>query len=150
MPVIYYGEEVARGGSVWPTNRNDMPWGKRDIRPGKGVKRDDGLREYYQKIIAARREHPALTHGEYVELSTDGDLLVFAKRDEETSDAVIVAVNRGDAPAAFEAASPTEWGGVGMCEIISGSTLPAGATLEVTIPGATAQYWVADKHKAGE
>ena len=144
MPVIYYGEEVARSGSVWPTNRNDMPWGKRDIRPGKGVKRDEGLRDYYRKIIAARRAHPALARGEYVELSTDGDLLVFAKRHEESGDAVIVAVNRGDAAATVQFAVPAEWGSASAREIISGSRLPAGATLEVTVPGRTAQYWAAD------
>jgi glycosidase len=149
MPVIYYGEEVARSGSVWPTNRNDMPWGDRDIRPGKGIGRDEGLRDYYRKIIAARRDHPALSRGEYVELSTEGDLLVFAKRDEETNDAVIVAVNRGDAAATAQVAVPAEWGSVGAREIISGSRLPAGATLEVIVPGRTAQYWVADVTATG-
>jgi glycosidase len=121
-----------------------MPWGKRDIRPGKGVKRDEGLRDYYRKIIAARRAHPALARGEYVELSTDGDLLVFAKRHEESGDAVIVAVNRGDAAATVQFAVPAEWGSASAREIISGSRLPAGATLEVTVPGRTAQYWAAD------
>lgn len=150
MPVIYYGEEVARGGSVWPTNRKDMPWGKRDIRPGKGVKRDESLRDYYRKIIAARRDHRALTRGEYVELSTDGDLLVFAKRHVESGDAVIVAVNRGDAAATVQVSTLEEWGGGGVREVISGAALPAGAALDVTVPGLTAQYWVADATTTGE
>jgi alpha-amylase len=149
MPVIYYGEEVARSGSVWPTNRNDMPWGKRDIRPGKGVKRNEGLRDYYRKIIAARRAHPALARGEYVELSTDGDLLVFAKRHAESGDAVIVAVNRGDAATVVQLAAPVEWGNSGAREIISETTLPAAAALELTVPGRTAQYWVADTAATG-
>jgi alpha-amylase len=150
MPVIYYGEEVARGGSVWPTNRKDMPWGKRDIRPGKGVTRDESLRDYYRKIIAARRDHRALTRGEYVELSTDGDLLVFAKRHVESGDAVIVAVNRGDAAATVQVSTLEEWGGGGVREVISGAALPAGAALDVTVPGLTAQYWVADATTTGE
>ena len=56
IPTIYYGEEVARDGSVWPLNRNDMPWGARDVQPGKGVKRDEDLRAYYRKLIEARRK----------------------------------------------------------------------------------------------
>jgi hypothetical protein len=76
-------------------------------------------------------------------------LLVFAKRDEETNDAVIVAVNRGDAAATAQVAVPAEWGSAGAREIISDSSLPAGATLEVIVPGRTAQYWVADVTATG-
>ena len=36
IPTIYYGEEVARDGSVWPLNRNDMPWGERDVHARQG------------------------------------------------------------------------------------------------------------------
>jgi hypothetical protein len=32
IPVIFYGEEVGREGSVWPKNREDMPWGDRRHR----------------------------------------------------------------------------------------------------------------------
>jgi len=57
---IYYGEEVARDGSVWPLNRNDMPWGSRSVLPGKGLKRDESLRGYYRTLIATRRANPAV------------------------------------------------------------------------------------------
>ena len=150
MPVIYYGEEVARGGSVWPTNRNDMPWGKRDIPPGKGDKRDEEMREFYRKLIATRRTHPVLSRGEYVELSTDGDLLVFAKRDAESDDAVIVAVNRGADEISVEVAAPGEWGGRGARDAIGGATIPADNNkLTLNVPGGRAQYLVKDTAGAG-
>ncbi|MCW8965963.1 MAG: alpha-amylase family glycosyl hydrolase [Candidatus Pacearchaeota archaeon] len=99
IPVIYYGEEVARSGSVWPTNRKNMPWGSRDIPPGKGAQRDEALRDYYRKFISIRKLHPALSRGDYQILSTKKDpLLVYARHDDETGDVAIVAVNRTDKP----------------------------------------------------
>ena len=43
IPMIYYGEEVGRADSVWPMNRSDMPWGTRDVLPGKGDQARRGL-----------------------------------------------------------------------------------------------------------
>ncbi len=95
IPMIYYGEEVGRGGSEWPTNRNDMPWGERDILPGKGVARDESLRLYYKELIRIRHQHPALTRGDYSLLSGPQDsLLAFSRIDAESGDAVVVVVNR--------------------------------------------------------
>lgn len=95
IPVIYYGEEVARSGSVWPSNRKDMPWGNRDVLPGKGIMRDESLRDYYRKFISIRKMHPALSRGDYQILSAKKNpLLVYARHDDKTGDVVIVAVNR--------------------------------------------------------
>ena len=93
LPMIYYGEEVARPGGDWPDNRGDMPWGARDILPGKGKARDEAMRADYTKLIAIRKAHPALSRGAHTTISTDGDLLVFARKYE--NDEVLVAVNRG-------------------------------------------------------
>ena len=62
-------------------NRNDMPWGNRGVLPGKGVKRDEALRDYYRKLIDVRRNHTALSRGAFRRLSSDGDLLVFERHD---------------------------------------------------------------------
>lgn len=97
LPTIYYGEEVARPGGDWPDNRSDMPWGNRDVMPGKGKPRDESLRADYTKLIAIRKAHPALSRGAHTTVSTDGDLLVFSRKHE--GDEVIVAVNRGGEPA---------------------------------------------------
>lgn len=96
MPVIYYGEEVARQGQAWPYNRMDMPWGESDIKPGSGIKRDESLREYYQALIMLRRQHPAMYAGTYTLLLAQGDQMVFMRDHEEKDDHVIVVVNRSD------------------------------------------------------
>jgi alpha-amylase len=110
MPVIYYGEEVARGGHEWPLNRNDMPWGERPIRPGGGVARDEALRAYYQALIRIRREHPALTRGDFTLLSGPQDpLLAFARADAASGDRVVVLVNRDDQGAQADYPLPPGW-----------------------------------------
>jgi alpha-amylase len=120
LPMIYYGEEVGRPGGDWPDNRSDMPWGNRKIEPGAGKPRDEVMRAWYKKLIAVRRAHPALSHGIYESVSSDGDLLVFRRRDEAAKDTVLVAVNRGAQAATVAFDPPAEWEGRAAYDEISG------------------------------
>lgn len=143
MPQIYYGEEVGRLGGDWPENRTDMPWGDMDIQPGKGKPRNEELRDYYKRIIAARRAHPAFSHGDYTELSTEGDLLVFQRSHEPSGDSVIVAANRSKAEAAATIPLPESWMGKSITDAVTGEDLgEAGAQMALTVPGLTARYLV--------
>ena len=136
IPVVYYGEEVARLGGEWPENRSDMPWGARNLLPGAGLPRDDDLRRDYQKLIAIRRAHPALSRGDHAGLSTDGDLYVFARRDVQSGDAVVVAVNRGKDVASASFAAPPEWRSAKIVDLMDASApdLAEGAgTVTITV-----------------
>ncbi|MFY0581700.1 alpha-amylase family glycosyl hydrolase [Cystobacter fuscus] len=106
MPVIYYGEEVGRPGGDWPANRGDMPWGERRVGPGAGLPRDESLRQFYQKLVALRRAHPALSRGSHQGLATEGDVYTFVRHDPESGDAVVVAVNRGGKKAPSRSPGP--------------------------------------------
>lgn len=108
VPTIYYGEEVGRMGGDWPENRSHMPWGDRDILPGKGDARDEALRDFYKRLIAARKNLKPLAYGDYVELATDGDVLVFGRQMNEPKEMVVVVVNRGEA-AEFSIPWPEMW-----------------------------------------
>lgn len=134
LPMIYYGEEVGRPGGDWPDNRSDMPWGSRRIQPGAGQPRDEALRADYKKMIAIRRAHKAFSRGVHTGLSTDGDLLVFLQRDEASGDAVVVAVNRGSAPATAAFDAPAEWRDAPVRDEWSGEAVPrAGARIEAAV-----------------
>jgi alpha-amylase len=124
IPVVYYGEEVGRLGGEWPDNRSDMPWGTRDVLPGAGLPRDDALRRDYQKLIGIRKAHPALSRGNHIALSTEGDLYVFARRDAASKDLVVVAVNRGSEPATATFAAPPEWEAARVVDSLDASTTP--------------------------
>ena len=150
IPVIYYGEEVGRRGGAWPTNRGDMPWGERAVAPGHGVPRDEALRTYYRDLIALRRTHPALTRGTFRELSTAGDLLVFAREDEASGDAVIVAVNRGADAAAAAVPLPERWRGLAVREALSGApAMLEDGRLAIKAPPRTAQVYVTEPGTRG-
>ena len=124
LPVVFYGEEVGRDIGKWPMNRSDMPWGDRPVRPGAGISRDEALRGWYQRLLAARRTHPALGHGGHRTLSAEGDLLVFVREDAASGDAVLVAVNRGGARAEVTVTRPAVWGrGAAREALGSGATL---------------------------
>lgn len=147
IPVIYYGEEVARSGGNWPTNRKDMPWGKREIEPGAGVSRDESLRAYYKSLISLRRAHRALTLGAFDALATDGDLLVFMRLDQASGDSVIIAVNRGDEPAAMSVARPLSWGSEAqIIEVMAGDEVAAAeGVIESVVPPVSARIFVSAK-----
>jgi alpha-amylase len=146
IPVVYYGEEVGRLGGEWPDNRSDMPWGTRDVLPGAGLPRDDALRRDYQKLIAIRKAHPALSRGKHVVLSTEGDLYVFARRDAASKDVVVVAVNRGSEPATATFAAPPEWEAAKVVDSLDASTTPptrASGSLTVKLGPRQSQILVA-------
>ena len=140
IPMIYYGEEVARRGGDWPENRSDMPWGARNILPGAGAPRDETLRNDYRRLIAIRRSHPALSRGTHAAISTEGDLYVFVRRDAASRDAVVVAVNRGAASATARFPAVAEWETLPPQELWSGGGIrTADGTLEVEVPAAAAR-----------
>jgi glycosidase len=146
MPTIYYGEEVGRPGTTWPMNRTDMPWGARDVQPGKGEQRDEALREYYKALIALRRENVALSKGAYKRLSADGDLLVFERSDAETGNAVVVAINRASAPTSVTVPVPSGWGEGAIVDGLSGAAATReGASLVADVPARTARIYVVKK-----
>ena len=146
IPMIYYGEEVGREiGKDWTENRSDMPWGDRPILPGKGIPRDEDMRAYYRKLIAARRDFPALATGEYVELSAEGDALVFARAGE--SSAAVVAVNRSADSAAVREADVSGlpgWRAAKFARDVvgGGRAVRAGNFLKLDIPPLAAMYFV--------
>jgi alpha-amylase len=143
IPTIYYGEEVARDGSVWPLNRNDMPWGSRGVMPGKGARRDEGMREYYRKLVDARRSNPSLSRGTYRTLASDGDLLVFERLDAETGNAAVVAINRGKSEARATIQPPAAWKG-SAGEVITGAPASLdGGSFELVVPPRQARVYVA-------
>jgi glycosidase len=142
IPMIYYGEEVGRPGGDWPDNRSDMPWGDRKILPGAGKPRDEALRADYRKLIAIRRAHTAFSRGVHSGLATDGDLLVFLQRDEASGDAVVVAVNRGSAPAAASFAAPAEWGDSPVEDVWNGEPVARTAgRIEATVAPRSARIF---------
>ena len=65
---------------------------------------------------------------------SDGDLLVFLRRDEASKDSVVVAVNRGTEPATASFDAPAEWGDAPVKDEWTGSEVPrSGGRIEITV-----------------
>lgn len=150
MPVIYYGEEVARGGSEWPLNRNDMPWGDRDILPGKGIERDEAMRDYYKFLIALRKAHPALRQGDYLLLTGPQDPgLAYIRHDAGSNDRVLVIANRGAESLQASYPLPDTWPAGILVDARTQETLPvADRRINVTIPAKSVRIFLPDVRKA--
>lgn len=103
VPVIYSGDEVGRLAGDWPDNRPDLPapaaWDARAL-------------DHHRRLVALRRQHPALSRGAHRTLLADGDLLVFLRwwKDElgSVADAAVVAIHRGAEPRAVDLPFPPE------------------------------------------
>ncbi|MBZ5588813.1 MAG: DUF3459 domain-containing protein, partial [Acidobacteriia bacterium] len=138
-------EEVGRLGGDWPENRSDMPWGQREILPGRGEPRDEALRADYQRLIAIRRAHPALWRGAHEKLVAEGDLLVFLQKDPKSDDAVVVAINRGSTPAVARFAAPEAWTGRSVTDVWNGTAVPlTTGTIETTVESKAARILARD------
>ena len=136
IPVIYYGEEVARAGSEWPLNRTDMPWGDRDIMPGKGLARDESMRAYYKALLRIRHQHPALSRGDYTLVSGPKDaVLAYLRHDVNSDDSVMVLVNRDSRESKADFALPVAWGGKPVVDELERKPVTVAAgRMEITMP----------------
>lgn len=83
-PVIYYGAEVGMSGAGDPGSRGPMRW---DLANSENEEL-----QWYKKLIAIRKSHPALRIGDFTALDTDR-LLGFARRTDKTLETVFVLVN---------------------------------------------------------
>jgi neopullulanase len=97
-PAIYYGDELAMEGASDPDCRRGYPVIDEALSPDA-----EETRAFVQAAIRARREHPALRHGE-VRVAGAGERWVALERTAAGRRA-LVAVNAGDEPATIDLAS---------------------------------------------
>ena len=89
-PSVYYGDEVGLRGGRDPDCRRAMPWDPAGW--------DADLLNFFQKVIAVRRAHPALRRGDYVRLTADSALGVYAFLRQAGGERIAVVLNTRDAP----------------------------------------------------
>lgn len=117
-PMLYYGTEVGMWGGHDPDVRMPMVWSDMKFDPQatdpRGFERkpdavevDKDLLAFYKSAIALRRENRALSLGEYRALGAfdkEQTLVYLRKLDDK---ALVVAINRSDAPQTVEVELPT-------------------------------------------
>jgi glycosidase len=101
-PTIYYGDEVALTGADDPDTRRTYPWTDDDGEAGQsGFSQnltpgtpDHALRDHYRALIAARKQNPALTAGDFRALLADDTNETVAFGRKTGKQAAILALNR--------------------------------------------------------
>lgn len=105
IPMLYYGDELGLLGGGDPDNRRDMPaWafsvdGRAAPHPDEALIGSDEIFARVQRLIALRQSHPALVHGDIVELWRKGargeNIYAFVRLDP--ADPIVVVLNNDQA-----------------------------------------------------
>jgi glycosidase len=99
MPMIWQDEEY-EPQAMDPRGREREP---------DEVEFDEELFNFYKRVIALRREHDALNHGDFAIVTTDDAQHVIVTSRTSKREKLIVAINRGeqDAHVHFDVHSPS-------------------------------------------
>lgn len=120
-PMIYYGDEVGMWGANDPDCRKPMVWEDLVYEPEAtlpdGSKRDrpdtvevnHDLLEYYRRLIALRRELPALRRGSFETVRIDDERQLYGFRRKLGSEEVLVVLNNSNAEEQVTLASDGDW-----------------------------------------
>jgi cyclomaltodextrinase len=87
-PSIYYGDEVGLRGGRDPDCRRAMPW--------DAAQWDTDLLDFFKKVIAIRRTHPALRRGDYVRLYAGDSQGVYAFLRQTDDERIVVVLNNSE------------------------------------------------------
>ncbi len=90
VPNIFYGDEIGMEGGKDPDNRRAMPWEESQW--------DRGLREFYQKVIAARNQHAVLQDGKFETLCVDDEHSIYGFVRCNPQERALVLFNRSTQP----------------------------------------------------
>jgi len=122
MPLLYYGDELARAGGEWPANRSDMPWADGDER----------MREKVKKLMSLRH----LATGPIRILARTGGLVVF-----ERGDGTVIGLNAGPGPASVPLAGKWHellgWGAT----VANGTLMVPGRSAGLLLKRVIPLYW---------
>ena len=84
VPSVYYGDEAGIEGYGDPFCRKPFPWGREDA----------DLLSHYRALGKLRREHPALTRGEFRFIEHDATSFVFERASDD--ERILVLANVGE------------------------------------------------------
>jgi cyclomaltodextrinase / maltogenic alpha-amylase / neopullulanase len=104
-PMIYYGDEVGMWGANDPCCRKPMVWDDMSYAPEAvlpdGTRREQpdavevnaDLLRAYRTLIHLRRQHPALSLGDFTTLLVDDERQIYAYRRSHAGQTLVVALN---------------------------------------------------------
>lgn len=94
-PVIRAGDEIGLGSAA-SAGRATYAW--------DAGARDASLRDFYQRLLLLRRDHPALRRGSFTPVYAEGDIYAYVRRSSE--EVLLVILNRSESEATFKLPLP--------------------------------------------
>ena len=88
-PSIYYGDEIGMSGGNDPGSRGAFPWERTDLW-------NERLLEAHRSLIALRKDHRVLRHGNYRRLPVENGSSLYAFAVEDEEERLLIAVNVSD------------------------------------------------------
>jgi neopullulanase len=107
IPEIYYGDEIGMTGGGDPDNRHDFPGGfpgdKQNAFAKSGrTPEQQALFAHVQRLLALRRSHAALRHGQLWNIFWNKNAYAFART--SASERILIVANAGSKPQAVDLA----------------------------------------------
>jgi cyclomaltodextrinase len=125
-PCVYYGDEIGLDGRADPDCRKAFPWDH--------DRWDMELLEYYKKCIFLRNDHSAIRRGKFQILYAEGEILSFARFNND--ECILVILNTDRKSRTVQIFLPPETRRKGEFSLVFDSThfQMDKDTLEITIP----------------
>ncbi|MSR44685.1 MAG: DUF3459 domain-containing protein [Phycisphaerales bacterium] len=148
-PMIYYGDEVGMWGADDPTNRKPMLW--KDLEPYDGPDDntvDEMHYQWYKRVIALRRVHPALREGTFETLLCDDDQDVWIFLRTLGSDTLLVAINASEKEARLDLVQTTLGAPTGRWRTIfggEGAAVADDAFPRISVGALSGRVWILER-----
>jgi alpha-glucosidase len=104
---------------------------------------DRSIYQLHRRLIALRRQHPALRVGSYRPIAAEGDVLAFVR--EAGEERILVALNMGPEPAALAFPQPAAGGRLLLSTFLDRADEPIAASVDLRgneglVIGSTAMF----------
>ncbi|MBN2601926.1 MAG: hypothetical protein JXR87_08035, partial [Candidatus Marinimicrobia bacterium] len=128
VPIVFYGDEFGMTGANDPDNRRMMRFGD-DL-----TELETEQLQAFKKLTALRNEYTCLRRGDYLNLYTDKDVMIYSRGDYQNR--LIILINKSDRPKEVSFSLPA-WLETPTLESLIGNRQYqiSGNTLLITIPG---------------
>ncbi|NNE42776.1 MAG: DUF3459 domain-containing protein, partial [Gemmatimonadetes bacterium] len=127
-PHIYYGDEIAMTGGADPDCRRPFRWNWKEDRDRAAT------HAWYRSLIHLRKDHPALSTGDFRSLVAQGPLYAFARTDGDDEFIVVLNVGKQGTDVQIPVGALGSGGWEDVLES-RGTLSPADGTLTVDVDG---------------
>lgn len=140
IPELYYGDEIGMTGGDDPDNRHDFPGGfpgdpRNAFLESGRTPPEQELFAHVQRLLALRREHPALRRGQLWNISWDDTSYAFARTSDKEKLLILMNIAANPQEVELSFSDTPLAGAVKLSPLLGGSNQQVqNDRVEVTVP----------------